>query len=305
LRCAGTAQAARASGAKPAGQPRFTRWDFGPLTAVVRSREGGLQLTRYPALADLGDSVRLETRDTTAAAEQVTVDGIVRLFRLRFSSQGRFIERRLLPRQEGELLAVRLGGLKALAVDLAWLSFHEVFVRGAEPPVVDAASFDASAQRHGAELAPCGQALADLVLKILRAHHALRMRLPNPVPDALAPALADLDAQLDALLGPGFLRRTPVEWLACFPRYLNAAAARVERLPERLRTDAGKRARIAGWWRRWQDLPTPASDAAAQAGVELRWMIEEYRVSLFAQALGTRFPVSERRLERLATLAER
>ena len=67
------------------------------------------------AVADLGDSVRLESRDSAATAQAVTTDGVLRLFRLRFSSQSRFIERRLLPKQEGELLAVRLGGIKALA----------------------------------------------------------------------------------------------------------------------------------------------------------------------------------------------
>ncbi|MEL7448225.1 MAG: ATP-dependent RNA helicase HrpA [Pseudomonadota bacterium] len=305
MRFAGAAKTARESNAGKAEQPRFTAWDFGPLTGVVRRQQNGLQLTRYPALADLGDSVRLESRDSAATAKAVTTDGVIRLFRLRFPSQSRYVERRLLPKQEGELLAVRLGGIKELAQDLTWLTFHDVFLKSAAAPILGRDAFEEAAERHGSELVERGYALADLLLGILKAHHELRMSLPHPVPEPQAPGIADIERQLDDLLAPGFLRRTPVEWLECYPRYLKAAAARVKRLPDRVQQDAAAAATIRGWLARWQSLSASAKGEGVAACEELRWMIEEYRVSLFAQGLGTRYPVSEKRLERLAVRAGR
>ena len=203
------------------------------------------------------------------------------------------------------MLAVRLGGVKALAQDLTWLTFHDVFLASADAPILDRDAFEEAAEQHGSELVERGYALADLLIGILKAHHDLRMSLPRPVPEPQAPGIADVELQLDELLAPGFLRRTPVEWLECYPRYLKAAAVRVKRLPDRLQQDAATAATIRKWLQRWQALSASAKGEGVAACEELRWMIEEYRVSLFAQGLGTRYPVSEKRLERLALRAGR
>jgi ATP-dependent helicase HrpA len=108
-------------------------------------------------------------------------------------------------------------------------------------------------------------------------------------------AVADIDAQLAHLMPPDFIARTPEPWLAQLPRYLKAIARRLERLPGHERRDTELALRIAPFAAAWRKLAHSA-ERAPPAAQHFRWMLEEFRVSLFAQDLGTRMPVSEKRL---------
>ena len=123
-----------------------------------------------------------------------------------------------------------------------------------------------------------------------------------------ADARADITAQLGELIYPYFLSRTPAEWLAQLPRYLQAIETRVEKLRGASEKDAAQQRRVEEAWCRLRDwrLTWPSGWPVPGAMRRYRWMIEEYRVSLFAQALGTEVPVSVRRLDEAwrAALAE-
>jgi ATP-dependent helicase HrpA len=136
----------------------------------------------------------------------------------------------------------------------------------------------------------------------LRLSHELALRLGERLPEAWGPALRDLRGQLSRLIYPGFLSATPPEWLARLPRHLEAAKRRLDRLrtggPDR---DLEIVREILPHWARAAALIdlAPSALAASAELREYRWMVEELRVSLLAQELGTVRPVSGKRMERM------
>jgi ATP-dependent helicase HrpA len=138
-----------------------------------------------------------------------------------------------------------------------------------------------------------------LVAAALEQWRALEDRLRGL--SGIAPATReDIRRQLDALFFPGFVAQVPPEWLREYPRFLKALGLRLDRLPLRAAQDETLSAELAAQWTAWLRLrDAPGSGLRDSPELELlRWMIEEYRVSLFAQQLGTRLPVSAQRLAR-------
>jgi ATP-dependent helicase HrpA len=181
-----------------------------------------------------------------------------------------------------------------LADDVLCASADEAFAL--EPPVRTAAAFAACLDGGRADLVPAAERLVALLREILSIYRTLASRLEGALPER---ALRDIGAQLDGLVHPYFLRETPVEWRRDVPRYLKAIGVRLDKLEQRAPKDAEHQSivelavtRLDAWRARQPpDWPWPA------AVVEYRWLLEELRVSLFAQQLGTRRPVSAKRLE--------
>src|SRR5690606_38183175 len=146
-------------------------------------------------------------------------------------------------------------------------------------------------------------ALGELVADILDRHHAIRRQLSGSLLPAMLVAVKDIDTQLKYLVRPGFVRTTPAEWLERFPRYLEAAELRLERLPNNPGKDRAGQNALRPQLERIEELAggdIEKLEALCSRHSELatwRWMIEEYRVSLFAQELKTAVPVSEKRME--------
>jgi ATP-dependent helicase HrpA len=136
-------------------------------------------------------------------------------------------------------------------------------------------------------------ALCALLADILPAHHALRLRLPGIRQPA---AHADLEAQLARLIYRGFVLDTPAASLAQLPRYLKAAQLRLDKLAREPGRDAARLVELTPHLKRIQNY---CPDRATAAFSEYRWLVEELRVSLFAQELGTAAKVSNQRLEKL------
>jgi ATP-dependent helicase HrpA len=181
--------------------------------------------------------------------------------------------------------------LTALIVDLS-------FTEG-QPPVRDQGAFEARISACKGRLMPTANEVCELASRILDAYQALRRRLAGVTQINWMPSVLDLRAQLDALVFRGFLQQVPFERLKEYPRYLKAAEQRTEKLFHAAGRDQ----------QRLQEL-TPLLEqlaerqAAARAAdrddprlEEIRWMLEELRVSLFAQQLGTAYPVSVKRVQ--------
>jgi len=108
-------------------------------------------------------------------------------------------------------------------------------------------------------------------------------------------AVRDVASQVGRLVYPGFVTATPPRWRPRLPVFLEAAERRLEKLPRRLERDAGAMKSVARWEQSWASVAAVGEPRAA----ELRWLLEEYRVSLFAQEMGTSVAVSDKRLEAL------
>ncbi|MGH8509952.1 MAG: DUF3418 domain-containing protein, partial [Gammaproteobacteria bacterium] len=267
----------------------ITRWDFGELPRQVQTSSGGVSLRGFPGLVDRQDAVAIRVFDSEECAEREHRAGLRRLFALESPQQIKYLKKTT-PRIEKAVVLHRpLGNRDALLRDLIDATIDRVFL---SPPVEIRAEDDfrkRSAQGSG-ELIQTFDGLVDLVLAVLGEWQAVQKKLAGAHPSAQE----DVREQLSYLVRPGFVSATPAEWLLELPRFLRAAGLRLERFQRDPLKDKQRAASIAIPWNRCLER-LRAQDSAPEF-IRYRWLVEEYRVSLFAQDLGTSCPVSEARL---------
>jgi ATP-dependent helicase HrpA len=145
-----------------------------------------------------------------------------------------------------------------------------------------------------------------LTLDILKLWHGLQKRFKGKIDLAQAVALNDIKQQLSHLVYPGFVRETPHQWLKELPRYLKAIEQRFEKLGSQVQKDRVWSGELSNLWAQYQARASKhAQEGKRDPQLELyRWWLEEYRVSLFAQQLGTKVPISDKRLGKQWGLVE-
>ncbi|MEO8809546.1 MAG: DUF3418 domain-containing protein, partial [Rhodanobacter sp.] len=268
-------------------------WDFESIPVQVRS-DGGL--TAFPALVDLGETVALrvfERRDEALAAHR---QGVVRLLRNALAGEAKQARRRL---PIGHALALQyapLGGVDGLREDLLEGGFQDLLERH-ELDVRTAVAFEALRTQCARELFGAAVERLKLAEPIIQEQADVKPWLEPPLIGFARASYDDMREQLDALLVAGFLRELPRSRLAHVPRYLKAIRLRGERLRQDPAKDQQRMLQVMPYWRAW--LQHRASGGATGALEQLRWLIEEWRVSLFAQELKTAEPVSAKRLAKL------
>jgi ATP-dependent helicase HrpA len=265
-------------------------WDFEEIPAQVRSGGG---LTAFPALVDLGDAVALRVFERADEARAAHRQGVVRLLRNALASDAKQSRRRL---PIGNALALKyapLGGVERLREDLLEGGFSDLLDRH-ELDVRTAGTFEALRTQCSRELFGAGVERLKLAEPIIEAQAELKPWLQPPLLGFARASYDDLHEQLDALLTPGFLRELSPVQLAHYPRYLKAMRLRGERLRQDPAKDQQRMLQVMPYWRAY--LQHRAAGTSAMDLAELRWLIEEWRVSLFAQELKTAEPVSAKRL---------
>ena len=265
-------------------------WDFEEIPAQVRS-DGGL--IAFPALVDLGETVALRVFERSDEARAAHVQGVVRLLRNALASDAKQARRRL---PVGNALALKyapLGGVDGLREDLLEGGFSDLLDQH-DLDVRTAGTFEKLRTQFSRELFGAGVERLKLAEPIVEAQAELKPWLQPPLLGFARASYDDLREQLDALLTPGFLRELPTARLVHYPRYLKAMRLRGERLRQDPAKDQQRMLQVMPYWRAYLQHRAAGADAAALA--ELRWLIEEWRVSLFAQELKTAEPVSAKRL---------
>lgn len=265
-------------------------WDFEEIPAQVRS-DGGLMA--FPALVDLGDTVALRVFERSGEARAAHRQGVVRLLRNALASDMKQARRRL---PIGNALALKyapLGGVDGLREDLLEGGFGDLLERH-ELDVRTAGAFEKLRTQFSRELFGAGVERLKLAEPVIEAQAELKPWLQPPLMGFARASYDDLREQFDALLTPGFLRELPTARLAHYPRYLKAMRLRGERLRQDPAKDQQRMLQVMPYWRAWLQHRAAGADAADLT--ELRWLIEEWRVSLFAQELKTAEPVSAKRL---------
>ncbi len=159
---------------------------------------------------------------------------------------------------------------------------------------------DACLEAGRAGFIPALEANSRLLHQIMAGHHQVMKGLKGKIPLNVAQSMADLKFQMGQLIYAGFMAATPPEWLKHFPRYMDAALIRLDKMPR----EAGRERAFLNEFQPFWDRYVERREALAVQGIEdealitYRWMLEEYRVSYFAQQLGTAVTVSPQRLER-------
>jgi len=277
-------------------------WDFGALPELLEITRNGQTLIGYPALVDHGTHCEVEVFDSAEEARAQHRDGLRRLFRLQLREQVKFIDKSLVSLQTVQMqastvpaLAAALPGFEELRDQVVTAAVDRVCL--AEPWPADDASFAARRQDARGRLALITQEVARLVTTIVQEAASLPRKLNGL--RGFAPAVADVEQQLKLLFPGGFIVDTPAAQLAHFPRYLRAIAARLDKLKADPARDAQRLAELVPLITLFQ------REVAARKGVvdprltEFRWLLEELRVSLFAQELRTPMPVSAKRLQKV------
>jgi len=269
-------------------------WDIGTLPRVFTRDE----VTAYPALADAGDSADVRLFATEAEARASQAAGTRRLLLLQVPSGLRSIADRLPDEQKLALSRNPYPGIGGLLDDCVACAAAQVIEDAGGPPW-DAGGFARLVAEARSALPLATARVLDVVAQVLEAAHEAEARLQRTLAPAVTAAMADAREQFAALIYPGFVSETGLRRLQDLARYLRAISRRLDTAAQDPRRDAERMAATrrvtAAYQRALEQLP-----AGRRSGPDvqaLRWMIEELRVSLFAQVLGTSGPVSEKRIQ--------
>nr|WP_152988558.1 ATP-dependent RNA helicase HrpA [Janthinobacterium sp. Ant5-2-1] len=292
---AAAAAAPASSNATVSQHMGLTAWTFGELPELLEIVQGKLTLIGFPALVDKGTHCDLEVFDDPTVAARTHKIGLRRLFALQMKEQIKYVEKSIPGLQQMGMQFMALGSQEELreqiinkALDIACLQ---------DPLPLDAVSFAKRQTEGKSRLVLLVNEIARLLSQVLTEFHGLPKRLQN-IPTAAA---TDIQSQLQGLVHKRFLTENEYTQLAHFPRYLKAINVRLEKL----RADPARDTKLMA---EWQSAAAPYLRQAKdrQAGkntdpklVDFRWMLEELRVSLFAQELRTPMPVSAKRLQKV------
>jgi ATP-dependent helicase HrpA len=262
-------------------------------------RGGEHDVTAYPALVDEKHSVGVRVFDSPAEAAQAMLAGTRRLLLLEVPTPVPVLSKRLSPAVKLGLTRYPYANVPDLLEDCVSAAMDDIIARHGGPAFDDAGHErlrDAARQ----ELADATAAVVVAVEKVVAAAHDVRDALGEPAPSALRPSIEDMRAQLVALIKPGFVTASGVARLADLPRYLRGIGVRLSRL-------SANPARDRSWLDEVLEVKAeydsvlaalPPHRREADEVVAIRWMIEELRISLFAQELRTPFPISAKRIYR-------
>jgi ATP-dependent RNA helicase HrpA len=281
-----------ASGAEGITTDGLRSWDFGTLERSVRLRRAGQEITAYPALVDDGDTVAIRLFDTEAEQRRAMWRGTRRLVLLTVPPPVKQVVKRLDNRAKLALSGNPHGGVPRLLADCLDCAADDLIARYGGP-VWEQAEFAALCTAVRGDLAEVMYTVLDRVRGVLTVNAEVEAQLARMTGAVFAESVADMRAQRESLVHDGFVAETGLTRLSDVERYLRGIVRRLEKLPERPDRDLE-------WTYAVQDAAQAYAEVAGRPGDDgrVRWMIEELRISYFAQTLGTAHPVSEKRVYR-------
>ncbi|MBD8480719.1 ATP-dependent RNA helicase HrpA [Pseudomonas coleopterorum] len=273
---------------------------FAKVEQTTQQNIAGLSMTVYPALVEEGGTVKEGRFSTSAEAEYQHRRALQRLLLQQLAEPAKFLRSKLPGQTELGLLYRELGRVEALVEDILLASLDSCVLEGEASLPRDGVALAALAERKRGAWAEHAERLARLTLDILKLWHGLQKRFKGKIDLTHAVALNDIKQQLSHLVYPGFVRDTPAAWLKEMPRLLKAVELRLEKLPSQVQKDRVWSGELANLWSQYQTrLNKHGQEGKRDPQLEVyRWLLEEYRVSLFAQQLGTKVPVSDKRLSK-------
>ncbi|GGI72962.1 ATP-dependent helicase [Saccharopolyspora subtropica] len=274
-------------------------WSFGQLPRTFEQQRAGHAVKAYPALVDDGDSVAVRMFDTEEEQQRALWDGTRRLLLLNVPSPVKSLQRGMSGTTRLVLGGSRYGDLAAVLEDCVSCAVDKLMADNGGP-VWDDTAFAALRDKVRAQLGEVTVAVVSAVEKILVAAQRVESILADPPKNAPADALADIREQLQGLLYPGFVTGTGFDRLPDVVRYLRAIEQRLEKLQYHPQRDRDWMYQVDEVEQRYRDLvaEVPQGRSPSEPLRRIGWMIEELRVSLFAQTLGTAHPVSVKRIHR-------
>ncbi|MGW3626290.1 ATP-dependent RNA helicase HrpA [Streptomyces sp. NPDC000880] len=295
-------KAAAAATSGPAGQSLertgLTDWTIGTLSRVFETRRAGQPVKAYPALVDAGESVSVRLFDTEAEQQQAMWQGTRKLILLNIPvNPAKFASDKLNNQQKLALSRNPHGSIQALFEDCAAAAADKL-IADHGGPAWDEESFRKLYDKVRADLVDVTVRTVDQVQQILAAWQACERRLKATNSLTLVANVQDVREQLAALMPPGFVTMTGLRRLADLMRYLVAVDRRLQQMPTGVQRDTTRMEKVHEMQDEyaWLLEQMPQGRPVPREVLDIRWMIEELRVSYFAHALGTAYPVSDKRI---------
>jgi ATP-dependent helicase HrpA len=277
-------------------QRGLTSWTIGTLPRTVAQDRAGYRVTAYPALVDEGDSVAVRLHETQADADAAMALGTRRLLLLTVASPVKAVAGRLSNEAKLALSRSPHRSVPDLLADCLAAAMDRLITQ-AGGPAWDAAGFDKLREQVRAGVVETTYQTLLRVQAGVAAWTAAEQRLGGLTNPAYAVSLADVRDQLAGLIHPGFVAETGWAHLGDLPRYLGAVQHRLEKLPTNSQRDREQTLDVQEITQEYQQLRATAHGAAITEGLrEIRWMIEELRISYFAQSMRTAYPISDKRI---------
>jgi ATP-dependent helicase HrpA len=276
-------------------EQRYTSWSFGDFAETSAVKRAGQNVTVYNALVDEGDAVVLRAFDTRDAAQTAHRGGLRRLFMLLLKEQVKYLEKNLPDAQRLGMLFMPFGTLQDLQQQILAMTFDRCCLN--DPLPTNEAEFVARGKEAKNRLLLIAQEIARLALNILTEYQAVQKNLPQLKSNAQANQ--DVRAQLEWLMHKRFIADTPYDRLQHLPRYLKAINLRIEKLRSNPARDAQCMVQMQPLLQAWQKLRQVQHGSDDPRVDEFAWLLQELRVSLFAQELKTPVIVSAKRLEKM------
>ena len=297
---AGKAQAApekekTTSAATLAAETRYTSWSFGTLPELMEIQQGKQTLIGFPALIDQGDAVSIEVFDEPEVAAARHRLGLRRLFALQVKDALKYLEKNIPDLQKMAVAYMPLGTQEELRAQILNVALDRAFLQ--EPLPQDAEQFAQRVQEGRARLTLIAQEVARLAAAILTEYAAAQRKIKDTknAPEATA----DAGKQLQDLMPKDFIARTPWTQLQHLVRYLKAITVRLDKYRADPARDAARLKELLPLEQRYTRLLAQRKGQHDARLEEYRWMLQELRVSFFAQELRTPYPVSSKRLDKV------
>ena len=286
------------------GEQRYTAWTFGPLPELLEIRKGAHAVIGFPALVDGGDAVTLEVFDEPQIAAGKHRSGLARLFALQLKDAIKYLEKNIPDLQKMGAAFMQVGKVdgsnaaggtvEELKAQIIALALERAFLL--EPLPTDAAAFQKRFDEGRGRLTLIANEVARMALTILLEYQNAARKIKDS--KNAAPACEDVSAQVQRLVPKRFLQTTPWPRLQHLARYLQAVTLRLDKYRADPARDAARLDELRPLEQRYWRLVAERKGAVDERMAEFRWLMEELRVSLFAQELRTPQPVSVKRLEK-------
>ncbi|MFD5479961.1 ATP-dependent RNA helicase HrpA [Streptomyces hawaiiensis] len=292
------AATAERSGGESLERTGLTDWTIGTLTRVFETRRAGQPVKAYPALVDDGDTVSVRLFDTEAEQAQAMWKGTRRLILRNIPvNPAKFASEKLTNPQKLALSANPHGSIQGLFDDCA-MAAADKLIGDFGGPVWDEESYRKLYDKVRAEIVDTTVRTVGQVQQVLAAWQACERRLKAVRSPALLPNLQDVRGQLDALVKPGFVTEAGLRRMPDLMRYLVAADRRLQQMATNVQRDTSRMQKVHEMQDEyaWLLEQMPQGRPVPSSVLDIRWMIEELRVSYFAHALGTAYPVSDKRI---------
>ncbi len=291
---AASAASAAAPASSAVSEQRHTTWSFGELPELMELRKAGQTLVGFPALVDDGDAVRIEVFDEPEVAASKHRAGLRRLIALQLKDALKYLEKNIPDLQKMAVAYMPLGTAEELRTQIIDLALDRAFLQ--EPLPADESSFRRRIEEGRGRLTLIANEIARLSATVLAEYAQVARKIKDTKnhPDATQ----DAAQQLQRLVGKRFIADTPWAALQHLPRYLKAIVLRMDKLRVDPARDAQRVKDLRPLEQRYWRLVAERKGALDARCQEFRWLLEELRVSFFAQELRTPQPVSVKRLEK-------